>query len=429
MIAAATKTNPVPNTSHKVVLPFYIFAALSFLASVILMIFSTTAFTQHYFNPHVLAITHVMALGWGTMIILGASHQLVPVLIEGKLFSNALASISFALAAVGIPLLVYSFFVFDMGLPARCGGILINAAILSYIINLAVSISKSRNENVHAVFVVTAACWLLATAMAGLLLIYNFEYPLLSGNSLSYLPLHAHLGIIGWFLLLIIGVGSRLIPLFLISKYNNTKLLWAIYLLINIGILAFIGLFLYFPITFFYLLPVIFVLTGVLLFGYYCYQSYKKRIRKQVDEQMKISILSVLMTVLPLLMLIIIIGFTLAVSNNAGLVMTYGFMIFFGWITAIILGMTFKTLPFIVWNKVYHKRSGLGQTPNPKELFSSTVFRGMAIAYLAGFVLFAAGILLSNLLVLKTASMFLLIAAVLYNLNVFKIIVHQPAAK
>jgi hypothetical protein len=52
----------------------------------------------------------------------------------------------------------------------------------------------------------------------------------------------------------------------------------------------------------------------------------------------------------------------------------YGFIIFFGWITAIILGMTFKTLPFIVWNKVYHQQAGKGKTPNPKDLFSATDF-------------------------------------------------------
>jgi hypothetical protein len=85
----------IKNTSYKVVLPFYGYAALSFLVATILILTNTTAFTQHYFNPNTLAITHVMALGWGTMIILGASHQLFPVMIEGKLHSNLLAYLSF----------------------------------------------------------------------------------------------------------------------------------------------------------------------------------------------------------------------------------------------------------------------------------------------------------------------------------------------
>jgi len=108
------------------------------------------------------------------------------------------------------------------------------------------------------------------------------------------------------------------------------------------------------------------------------------------------------------------------------LILTYGFCIFFGWITAIIFGMTFKTLPFIVWNKVYHDKAGLGKTPNPKELFSDKIFLIMGISYLSGFVLFVTGVLISNELTIKIASIFLLIAAILYNGNVWKAVTHKP---
>jgi uncharacterized membrane protein len=128
-----------------------------------------------------------MALGWGTMIILGASYQLVPVLIEGKLYSTALAYASFVLAAVGIAFLVYGFYTFNMGWPAQWGAILINAAILSYLLNLAVSITKTKEENVHTVFVFTAACWLFFTTLLGLLLVYNFSTNIFSQGSLHYL--------------------------------------------------------------------------------------------------------------------------------------------------------------------------------------------------------------------------------------------------
>jgi hypothetical protein len=124
------------NTSYKVVLPFYIYAAVSFIVATVLLFFSSSAFLQHYFHPQTLAITHMMALGWGTMMILGASHQLVPVLIEGKLYSNALAYLSFFSAGTGIPLLVYAFYQFHFGCEAQWGAILINAAIIFYLINI-----------------------------------------------------------------------------------------------------------------------------------------------------------------------------------------------------------------------------------------------------------------------------------------------------
>lgn len=422
---AANKAELIKNTTHKVVLPFYLYAALSFLAATLLLFFSANTITQHYFQPGTLAITHTMALGWGTMMILGASHQLVPVLIEGKLYSIHLAYLTFALSAIGIPLLVFGFYTFNMGWPAQWGAILINAGILSYVINLLLSISQSKNENIHAIFVFTASLWLLLTTLIGLLLLYNFSTPLLSEDSLHYLSLHAHIGITGWFLMLIIGVGSRLIPMFLISKYKNIKLLWVIYILINAGLLVFISLFLFFPKTAFYFIPIISILIALFLFVFYCYQSFKLRIRKHLDEQMKISLLSVIMMLLPLILLLISIGWIMTHGINTQSIILYGFLIFFGWITAIILGMTFKTLPFIIWNKVYHKQAGLGKTPNPKDLFSSRIFNVMLVMYLLGFVLFIIGIFTNEEIILKTATLLLLLAALFYNWNVFKLLLHK----
>lgn len=413
-------------TSYKVVLPFYLYAGIALLVATGLLIFSTPAFLQHYFHPHTLAITHVMALGWGTMMILGASHQLVPVLIEGKLYSDVLAYLSFFFAAVGIPLLVVGFYTFNFAWPAQWGAILINLAILLYIINIGVSMAKSKNENVHAVFVFTAALWLIITTIVGLFLVYNFSYNLLSKDSLAYLPLHAHIGIIGWFLLLVIGVGSRLIPMFLISKYSNTKLLWWIYSLINFALISFIIFFLYFKMPWLYFLPLVAVTVAVGLFGYYCYECYYERIRKKVDNQVKISLLSVFMMALPLIFLLMVIALLLFSVNNVQIILTYGFCIFFGWITAIIFGMTFKTLPFIIWNKVYHGKAAVGKTPNPKELFSDRIFLIMGMSYLTGFVLFIAGVLCSAEIIMKIASIFLLVAAVLYNGNVWKALSHKP---
>ncbi len=429
MFSTTGNTETIKTTSWKVVLPFYGYAAVAFLISTILLLLSASDITSHYFLPHSLAITHIMALGWGTMMILGASHQLVPVLIEGKLYSNKLAYISFVFSAMGIPILVYGFYVFDMGLHTQCGGILIILAVIAYLINLAVSMVKSKHENVHAFFIFTAAIWLLTTTIVGLLLLYNFTNPLMPKSSLDYLSLHAHMGIVGWFLLLVMGVGSRLIPMFLISKYKNTRLLWWIYGFINGGLLAFVFFFLYTDSRLLLTIPLLAVALAIALFGNFCFKSYQQRIRKKVDEQMKVSLLSVLMMLLPVIFLVIIITLLILVSKEqVNLIITYGFVIFFGWITAIVLGMTFKTLPFIVWNKVYHHLAGKGKTPNPKDLFSNTVFKWMSIFYILGFILFTTGILFHSTIVLQLAAALLVITSLLYNWNVIKLLVHKPVS-
>jgi len=410
-------------TSYKVVLPFYLFAAFSFLISCILLLLNTAIIHQHYFQPKTLAITHLMALGWGTMIILGASHQLLPVLIEGKLDSYLLALLSFIFAAAGIPLLVTGFYYFNTGLLLQSGAVLINASVACYFLNVITSIGESKKYNVHAFYIAAASLWLFATTFFGLLLVFNFSRSWLPENSIEYLSLHAHMGLAGWFLLLIIGVASRLIPMFLISKYSSPKTLWWIFALINLALFSFIILKTSGAYPKLYYSPFFLVLIALILFGNYCYNAYKTRIRKHVDEQMKISLLSVAMLVLPLLSLLAIISF-ITEDSASNLVLLYGFCIFFGWISAIIIGMTFKTLPFIIWNKVYQIRA-IGKTPAPKELFSENLFKVMSLLYLSGFIVFVAGILALNDLLLKSGSALLLTSALLYVINVLKIAFHK----
>jgi hypothetical protein len=366
-----------------------------------------------------------MALGWGTMIILGASHQLLPVLIEGKLNSDLLAYLSFLFAASGIPFLVTGFYVFHPGWVLQTGAILINASVFTYFINVTGSIFESKKYDIYAICIATAALWLFVTVFFGLLLVFNFTRSLLPENSLEYLSIHAHLGLVGWFLLLVMGVGSRLIPMFLISKYNSTNTLWFIYVLINVALIGFTVLKTLGILPRFYYAPFLLVFIAVIFFGRYCFKAYKMRIRRQVDEQMKVSLLSVALLFLPLFALFGVIYFISTNEPVPKIIFLYGFCVFFGWITAIILGMTFKTLPFIIWNKVYQDRAP-GKTPAPKELFSEKLFRMMSLAYLLGFVLFIAGIILLNDILLKSGAVSLLGSAVLYVLNVGKLLFHQP---
>jgi uncharacterized membrane protein len=88
--------------------------------------------------------------------------------------------------------------------------------------------------------------------------------------------------------------------------------------------------------------------------------------------------------------------------------------------------MTFKTLPFIIWNKVYHHLAGKQKTPNPVDLFSNILFIRMCILYLFGFILFFAGIVIQEAVMLRLGGVSLVLSSFLYNWNVFKLIMHKP---
>ncbi|MCX6190092.1 MAG: hypothetical protein NTW54_10940 [Bacteroidetes bacterium] len=64
-----------------------------------------------------------------------------------------------------------------------------------------------------------------------------------------------------------------------------------------------------------------------------------------------------------LVLITLIAGYTLSHATNTVFALLYGFVVFFGWLTVLIFGMTFKTLPFIIWDKVYQVQSGKGTTP------------------------------------------------------------------
>src|SRR5690606_50117 len=151
-------------------------------------------------------------------------------------------------------------------------------------------------------------------------------------------------------------------------------------------------------------IPIILGLLAVVLFCKYCYNAYKVRIRRSIDQQVKTSLISVVQMFLPFVALIIALTF-LPQGLFPRMAIIYGFCIFFGWITAIILGMTFKTMTFIIWNKVYHNKAHKGKTPAPKEIFNDNIYKIMLYSYLCGFILFIFGIVLLHQIVLKIGAL------------------------
>ena len=75
-------------TSAKIVWPFYAYAAVAFLCSCVLLFLKSNLLLGHYFQPSLLAITHTMAIAWATMVIIGATLQLLPVLTNKQVEQN-----------------------------------------------------------------------------------------------------------------------------------------------------------------------------------------------------------------------------------------------------------------------------------------------------------------------------------------------------
>lgn len=411
--------------SAGVVVPHYIFAALSFLVLSICILLSAGFFSGHYFQPRLLALTHLAALGWGSMIIFGALYQFLPVLMHVPLYSEKLARITFCLLALGTVLLVTAFWNFSLGGLMHTAMTFICLAVILFCINVYKTATKSPQWSIESDLILTSCLWLLITVLLGSVLALNLTGAFLSHDHLVYLKVHAHTGMLGWFLLLIIGVSARLFPMFMLSHNANKKPLTASYYLINGGLAAFsIDLF-FFAETVRIPVYAILIVAGIVMYAVFIRQNYLKRNRKISDSAMKQSLMAVILLSLPAAIGLFISFYSEVTSFMMQVYLLYGVSIFLGFITALILGQTFKTFPFIMWIHFYKDKIGKSDIPLPKELFSEKLLLWQMITYILAFILLIAGILLSSEFILFSGSCLLLITALLYNINLFKVLLKK----
>ena len=417
-------TNNAPQPS--VVIPHFVFGALSLLLIALLLVLADSELLGAYFNNKIVAITHLAVLGWGTMIVFGALYQLIPVVFETALFSEKLAKITFWVSGASVLFLSYSMWIGDYTGLLPYAAIAMFMSLLLFVINVMLSYNNAKLKNIKSIFVITAVFWLLIAELIGLLISLNFKFNFLSEIHLHYLKIHATVGLLGWFLMLIIGVGSTLLPMFLISHELKERKLKFSYFLINGGLVtAVLNWFLLKNNVVDYVMTIS-IVVGILCFVSYIYDSYKKRLRKKLDIGMQYSMIAIVALFVPFILVgFVMFNFNLESEFIFRIITLYGFSIIFGFITTLILGQTYKTLPFIVWLYKYKSLVGKAKTPLPRELYSEKIASVQMIAYFLFITAMVLGILLNNISLIRIGAYILIVVAVLYNLNVLKIVKHK----
>ena len=412
---------------YKITAAHYLVSAICFLVLAVMFLFSTEVFGGHYFHPKLLALTHLAALGWASLIIFGACYQLLPVVLETGLYSFKLAWLSFLLFVPGLVLLVQAFWVFEPGTGMQMGAVMLLSGILLFALNAVLtSRKKQKKETLHEEFIITACFWLIGTALLGLLLVFNFRYAFLPKDHLHFLKLHAHMGIAGWFLLLVIGVSAKLIPMFLVSKDQRHHLLSWSYYLINGALLTFLVDTYISGLNVKTIFLVLIGAAGIITYLIYVYYCFRSRIKKAIDLPVRNTVLSVVLLSLAVAILPFILYYHLKGDPQAvRLTNLYGTVLFMGWITAIILGKTFKTLPFIVWVKHYEHLAGKGKTPLPAELYKNGLLKLQTIFFVLFCFMFFAGLFLELPLLVKGGLFCLLLTATFYLMNVLVLLLHK----
>jgi len=175
-------------------------------------------------HPAVLALVHVLTLMFGAGVLMGALHQLVPVLLVAKLHAPSWGGVTWAAATAGGVLIVTGFALGSRPSFLAVGGGLALLATTVLLANLALTAAKATRIDTVAATVLAAAVALWLTMMLGLLIALSRLLPALAPAFAAVRPLHLTLGLLAAFGLAIAAAGHRLLAMFVLS--HGAPLRW-----------------------------------------------------------------------------------------------------------------------------------------------------------------------------------------------------------
>lgn len=335
------------------------------------------------FNPHVLAVTHAATLGVLTTMIFGALYQFFPNALGVGARSIPVAHQTFWTLQAGVTVLVAGFWWWIPTL-LLAGWLLLFLAVGGLAWNLLPQRRRATQGRIVGLYVSAGH---MALGLAMILGLARIGEPLgwWTVSRTGMIAAHYHLAALGFVTLTIVGVGSRMVPMFLFAQ---TAPAWPVRVIgpmsvagLLVQTVGLVGSIPWGIVTGGLLVAAAGALIVVQLGLWFHYRSQRK-----VDHATAHLAASA--------------GF-LAASIAAGLALlfstgrfdprawaAYGLLGILGWMMLFTLGIAYRIAPFLSW---LHLFGGMGRgahAPPAKAL----VHRGLAWAALAGF---SSGVLLS----------------------------------
>jgi hypothetical protein len=171
------------------------------------------AVLQHRAMP-ALAANHMVTLGWGTMVAMGALHQMLPAAVGVRREASPLMPVQFVIHGTGVVVLAAGFLLGSHPLIIAGGSAVVGSVLV--FLGLAATIVRQRRRTLPALrYVAASLVCLAATVSWGLLLAVNRAFTVSTALLMPVgLAVHLVLGLIGWFAFLIVGVSYYLLPRF-----------------------------------------------------------------------------------------------------------------------------------------------------------------------------------------------------------------------
>lgn len=367
-------------------------------------------------SPHVAGVTHLFTLGWLTTSILGALTQLMPVALGAPIRSPRAAHLALWTLAPGAGLFAAGIAMSSL-VVNHIGLALIGTAVVLAVGNIAASLPRARERDATWAAIALAITFLASALLLGMVLLHNLHTGFIAAARVRVLATHLHIALVGWALIMMVGVSRRLLPMFLLAHKADTRwTAWSLSLLATGLVALATGLLTLHPLTAW--CGVALLETGVFCFLRQAYAFYRARVRKTLDVGMHFA-----MTGLWFIAAAALVGpFVLADHiTHPRLATTYILIALPGALVLFVTGFTYKIVPLLAWTVRYRKRMGKGAVPTVAQTFSARVGYMQLIAIAGAMPLLAAGIAAGSLPVTRAAALLYLTGTLLFASQILRV--------
>ncbi|HEY8368457.1 MAG TPA: hypothetical protein VIM86_04005 [Thermodesulfobacteriota bacterium] len=337
-----------------------------------------------YLSFPVIGVVHLFTLGFVTTSIMGVLYQFLPIGLGVGIRSERLAYQTFGLFAPGVLLFVLGTVLVRHAL-LRAGVALVAVAVLAFVLNLAATLARTENRNVTWWGLAVGAANLVAVLVLGLLLAANLGTGSLGAARLGAGAAHAHLALLGFVMPVVVGVGHKLLPMFLVAPGVDRRPAAAALVLLGAGaplLAAGLGL----GVRAAALAGAGLALAGLLAFVLQAALYFRRRRLPALDPAMRLAAFGVTSLALAaaLAPAVLVRG-----PRAPGLVTAYGLLGLLG-LCLFVVGHYYRIVPHFVWRQRYLSRRGEAPMPRPDDLLSRRRAEVAAVLLAAGLAVLAA---------------------------------------
>ena len=207
--------------------------------------FGETALQPHkvagfFYHPRMIAVVHLVTLGWISASILGALHLVGPMALRTPMPARRLDYWAFAAYLLGSSGVVAHFWIEEFT-GVAWSGLLVTLVFFHVGRKLLPALKAAPVPPEIRLHFVLAFANVGLAALFGALLGLNKHLPFLGGRALTHAYGHAHLAALGWATMMVFAAGYRLLPMLLPAAMPRGAGVWASAVLLELGAL---GLFL-----------------------------------------------------------------------------------------------------------------------------------------------------------------------------------------